>query len=64
MRFRWIYVWALFIATFIGWKYMDRIFDDDPKEFEIKRAIDFKGIVERMKEKKRLEQLERAKSKD
>ena len=43
---------------------MDRIFDDDPKEFEIKRTIDFKGGVERMKEKKRLEQLERAKSKD
>ena len=43
---------------------MDRIFDDDPKGFELKRAIDFKGVVERMKEKKRLEELKRGKSKD
>ena len=63
MRFRWIFVWAL-LAAFIGWKYMDRIFDDDPKGIELKRSIDFKGVVERMKEKKRLEQLERVKSKD
>ena len=63
MRFRWIYVWAL-LAAFISWKYMDRIIDDDPKGIELKRTIDFKGVVERMKEKKRLEQLERAKSKD
>ena len=59
MRLRWIIVLAL-LAGFFGWKY----FDDDKKEFELKRAIDFKGVVERMKEKKRLEQLERAKSKD
>ena len=43
---------------------MDRIFDDDPKGFELKRSIDFKGIVERMKEKKRLEERERSKPKD
>ena len=63
MRFRWIYVWIL-LAVLLGWKYMDRIFDSDPQEIELKRPIDFKGVVERMKEKKRLEQLERAKSKD
>ena len=55
MRFRWIYVWAL-LAAFIGWKYMDRIFDGDLHGIELKRSIDFKGIVERMKEKKRLEE--------
>ena len=60
MRFRWIYVWVL-LAVFMGWKYMDRIFDGDLHGIELKRSIDFKGIVERMKEKKRLEQLERAK---
>ena len=49
-----------FTSSIFCWKYID----DDKKGFEIKRAIDFKGIVERMKEKKRLEQLERAKSKD
>ena len=59
MRVRWIFVMAL-LATIFFWKYVD----DDKKGFEIKRAIDFKGVVERMKEKKRLEQLERAKSKD
>ena len=59
MRLRWIFVLAL-LAAFFGWKYID----GDKKGFEIKRAIDFKGVVERMKEKKRLEQLERAKSKD
>ena len=59
MRLGWIFVLALLAALF-AWKFMD----DDTKEFKIKRAIDFKGVVERMKEKKRLEQLERAKSKD
>ena len=59
MRLRWIFVLALLAALFV-WKFMD----DDTKGFKIKRAIDFKGVVERMKEKKRLEQLERAKSKD
>ena len=59
MRLRWIFVLAL-LAAFFGWKYLD----DDKKGFEIKRTIDFKRFVERMKEKKRLEQLERAKSKD
>ena len=43
---------------------MDRIFDDDPKGIELKRTIDFKGVVERMKEKKRLEELDRSKPKD
>ena len=57
MRLRWIFVLAL-LTAFFSWKYLD----DDKKGFEIKRAIDFKGIVERMKEKKRLEQLERVKS--
>ena len=32
---------------------MDRIFEDDPKGIELKRAIDFKGIAERMKERKK-----------
>ena len=58
MRLRWIFLLAL-LAAFFGWKYLDA----DKKEFEIKRAIDFKGVVERMKEKKRLEQHERAKTK-
>ena len=55
MRFRWIYVWVL-LAVFMGWKYMDRIFEPNPQGIELKRSIDFKGIVERMKEKKRLEE--------
>ena len=59
MRLRWIIVLAL-LAGFFGWKYIDY----DKKGFEIKRAIDFKGVVERMKEQKRLERLERGKSKD
>ena len=45
MRLRWIFVLAL-LAAFFGWKYID----DDKKGFEIKRTIDFKGVVERMKE--------------
>ena len=40
---------------------MDRIFDGDLHGIELKRSIDFKGIVERMKEKKRLEERERSK---
>ena len=59
MRLRWIFVLAL-LAAFFGWKYIN----DGKEGFEIKRTIDFKGVVERMKEKNRLEQLERAKSKD
>ena len=59
MRVRWIFVLAL-LTAFFGWKYIN----DDKKGFEIKRAIDFKGVVERMKEKKRLKQLERAKFTD
>ena len=59
MRVRWIFVLAL-LTAFFGWKYIN----DDKKGFEIKRSIDFKGVVERMKEKKRLEHLERAESKD
>jgi len=63
MRFRWIYVWVL-LAVFMGWKIIPPLFDDDPKGFELKRSIDFKGIVERMKEIKRLEERERSKPKD
>ena len=59
MPLRWIIALAL-LAGIFGWKYIN----DDKKGFEIKRAIDFKGVVERMKEKKSLEQLARAKSKD
>ena len=59
MRVRWIFVLAL-LTAFFGWKYIN----NDKKGFEIKRAIDFKGVVERMKEKKRLKQLERAKFTD
>ena len=64
MRFRWICV-SVLLAVFMGWKlYSDGMFDDVPKGIEIKRAIDFKGIVERMQEKKRLEERERSKTKD
>ena len=59
MRLRWIFVLAL-LAAFFGWKYID----DDKKGFEIKRTIDFKRVVERMKEKKRLEELDWSKPKD
>ena len=59
MPLRWIIALAL-LAGIFGWKYIN----DDKKGFEIKRAIDFKGVVERMKEKKRLERLEGTNSKD
>ena len=59
MRLRWMFVLVL-LAAFFGWKYIS----DDKKGFQIKRAIDFKGVVQRMKEKKRLELLERAKPND
>ena len=49
---------------FVGWKIIPPLFDDDSKGFELKRSIDFKGIVERMKEKKRLEERERSKPND
>ena len=49
---------------FVGWKIIPPLFDDDSKGIELKRSIDFKGIVDRMKEKKRLEKRERSKLKD
>ena len=48
------------LAVLLGWKYID----DDKNGFEIKRAIDFKGVVDRMNKKKRLEKLEQSKSKE
>ena len=46
MSLKWIIIIAL-LAVFIGWKYID----DDQNGFKVKRTIDFKGVVERMKEK-------------
>ena len=46
MSLKWIIVMAL-LAAFIGWKFQD----DDQNGFNVKRTIDFKGVVERMKEK-------------
>ena len=46
MRLQWVLVLAL-LAVFFGWKYVS----NGQKGFEVKRTIDFKGVVERMKEK-------------
>ena len=46
MRLRWIFVLAL-LAAFFFWKYLNY----DKKGFKVKSTIDFKGVVERMKEK-------------
>ena len=46
MRLRWIIVLVILAALF-SWKYIN----NDKNGFVVKRTIDLKGVVERMKEK-------------